>query len=180
MSGGAWERGETDDAAAPIRTRTGFGSDSHPFGPGDGLWLGGIEIAGAPQLHGHSDGDVALHAIAGALLGAAALGDLGQLHPADERTPRGSASAGFVRDAVARLHAAGWRPRAVDVTIRAGRPRLAAHLPAMREAIAALLNVDTAAVSVQGSSGNLAGEAGAGRIIEAQALATIERREVGA
>ena len=68
--------GRDDGAAQPGATRTGFGSDRHPFGPGDGLWLGGIEIAGAPRLHGHSDGDVALHAAAGALLGAAALGDL--------------------------------------------------------------------------------------------------------
>jgi 2-C-methyl-D-erythritol 2,4-cyclodiphosphate synthase len=184
VSGGAGEIGESGRVgevmggrAAPTGARAGLGSDVHPFGPGDGLWLGGVHIAGAPRLHGHSDGDVALHAIAGALLGAAALGDLGQLHPADDRTPRGSVSAGFVRDAVARLRDAGWRPRSVDVTIRAGRPRLAPHLPAMREAIAALLGVDVSAINVQGSSGNLAGDAGAGRVIEAQAIVTIEPRE---
>jgi 2-C-methyl-D-erythritol 2,4-cyclodiphosphate synthase len=177
MAGGAAESGRTGTAAAPMSTRTGFGTDTHPFGPADGLWLGGVAIPGAPRLHGHSDGDVVLHALAGALLGAAALGDLGRLHPADERTPRGAASATFVRDAVARLAAAGWLPRAADVTIRAGRPRLAAHLPAMRQSIAALLGIDASEVSVQGSSGNLAGDAGAGRTIEAQAVATIARRE---
>jgi 2-C-methyl-D-erythritol 2,4-cyclodiphosphate synthase len=165
-----------DDAAAqPAATRTGFGSDRHPFGPGDGLRLGGIEIAGAPRLHGHSDGDAALHAAAGALLGAAALGDLGELFPADERTPRGSASATLVRDVVHRLDAAGWRPDSLDLTIRGARPRLAAHLPAMRGAIAELLGVDTAAVSVKASSGNLSGDAGAGRVVEAEAIATIVR-----
>ena len=78
---------------AVVRTRTGIGHDSHPFGPGDARSaLGGVEIDGAPRLAGHSDGDVALHAIADALLGATGLGDLGRLFPADARTPRGIAS----------------------------------------------------------------------------------------
>jgi 2-C-methyl-D-erythritol 2,4-cyclodiphosphate synthase len=166
----------TDDAGAqPAGTRTGFGSDRHPFGPADGLWLGGVEIAGAPRLHGHSDGDVALHAVAGALLGAAALGDLGELYPADERTPRGSASSALVRDVTARLAAAGWVPASVDVTIRAARPRLAPHLPAMRDAVARLLGLGGAAVSVKASTGNMSGDAGAGRVIEAEAIATVAR-----
>jgi len=160
-------------AAQPGATRTGFASDRHPFGPGDGLWLGGVEIPGAPRLHGHSDGDVALHAAAGALLGAAALGDLGELYPADERTPRGSASTAFVRDVVDRLAAAGWRPASLDLTIRAARPRLAPHTPAMRDAVAALLGLDAARVSVKTSTGNLSGDAGAGRVVEAEAVATI-------
>jgi 2-C-methyl-D-erythritol 2,4-cyclodiphosphate synthase len=164
----------TDDAPAQSgAARTGFGSDRHPFGPGDGLWLGGIEIGGAPRLHGHSDGDAALHAVADALLGAAALGDLGQLYPADERTPRGSASSSFVRDVVERLARAGWRPATLDLTIRAARPRLAPHVPGMRDAIARLLGVEAAAVSVKASSGNLSGDAGGGRVIEAEAVATI-------
>ena len=169
-----------DDAdAQPGVTRTGFGSDRHPFGPGDGLWLGGVEIPGAPRLHGHSDGDAVLHAVAGALLGAAALGDLGELYPADERTPRGSASSGFVRDVVARLAAAGWRPTSLDVTIRAARPRLAPHTTAMRDATARLLGLDAGAVSVKASTGNLSGDAGGGRVIEAEAVATIARSAGG-
>jgi 2-C-methyl-D-erythritol 2,4-cyclodiphosphate synthase len=171
--------GVDDAAAQPGATRTGFGSDRHPFGPGDGLRLGGVEIGGAPRLHGHSDGDVALHAVAGALLGAAALGDLGELYPADERTPRGSSSAGFVREVVARLAAAGWAPASVDLTIRAARPRLGPSVPAMRDAIARLLGVETAAVSVKTSTGNLSGDAGAGRVVEAEAVATISRAARG-
>lgn len=162
--------GEASDGA-----RTGFGTDRHPFGPGDGLWLGGVQISGAPRLHGHSDGDAALHAIAGALLGAAALGDLGELYPADERTPRGAASAELVRDVVARLAGAGWRARSVDLTIRAARPRLAQHVPAMRQAVASLLDLDAGAVSVKASTGNLSGDAGAGRVIEAEAVAIVVR-----
>lgn len=155
--------------------RTGFGRDGHPFGPGDGLRLGGVEIAGAPRLHGHSDGDAALHAIAGALLGAAALGDLGSLHPADERTPRGIASADLVRNVRRRLADAGWRPVAIDLSIRAARPWLESYLPRMRAAIAALLELDASAVSVKASTGNLSGDVGAGRTIEAEAIATVAR-----
>jgi 2-C-methyl-D-erythritol 2,4-cyclodiphosphate synthase len=167
--------GEDDASAQPGATRTGFGTDRHAFGPGDGLRLGGIDIAGAPRLHGHSDGDAALHAVAGALLGAAALGDLGALYPADERTPQGVASARLLRDVVAQLGAAGWRPAAVDLTIRGARPRLAGHLPAMRDAVSGLLGVDAGAVSVKASTGNLSGDAGAGRVVEAEALVTIVR-----
>jgi 2-C-methyl-D-erythritol 2,4-cyclodiphosphate synthase len=164
---------------AGTATRTGFASDGHPFGPGDGLRLGGVEIAGAPRLHGHSDGDVALHAIAGALLGAVALGDLGGLHPADERTPRGIASADLLRSVVAGLAAEGWRPLAVDVSIRAGRPWLATHMPAMRAAIADLLGLGLDAVSLKASTGNLSGDVGAGRVIEADAIATVGPAEAG-
>lgn len=156
-------------------TRTGFGSDRHPFGPGDGLRLGGVEIAGAPRLHGHSDGDAALHAIAGALLGAIALGDLGGLHPADARTPRGIASTDLLASVRAALATEGWRPVAIDLSIRAGRPWLADHLPGMRTAIAALLSLDVSAVSVKASTGNLSGDVGAGRVIEAEAIATVTR-----
>lgn len=162
------------DTTVDAMTRTGFGTDVHPFGPGDGLWLGGVEIPGAPRLHGHSDGDAALHAIAGALLGAAALGDLGSNHP-PEATRRGIASGDLLRDVRARLSAAGWAPQTIDLTIGAGRPRLGAHLGAMRETIAALLGLGPDAVSVKASTGNLAGDVGGGRVIEAHAVATIGR-----
>ena len=154
--------------------RTGIGHDSHPFGPGTGLLLGGVEIASAPRLHGHSDGDVALHAVADALLGAAGLGDLGRLFPADTRTPAGVASGTLLLDVVRRLAEGGWRPWSVDLTITAGRPRLGERLDAMRSAIADLLDLDRAAVSVKASSGNLGGPEGAGRSISALAVATIE------
>lgn len=154
--------------------RTGIGHDSHPFGPAMPLALGGVEIAGAPRLHGHSDGDVALHAVADALLGAAGLGDLGRLFPADARTPVGIDSAVLVREVRRQLAAHGWRPAAVDLTITAGRPRLGAHLDAMRIAIAGLVDVEPAAVNVKASSGNLGGAEGAGRSISALAVATVE------
>lgn len=159
--------------AASRVLRVGSGHDSHPFGPGQGLRLGGVEIAGAARLHGHSDGDVALHAVADALLGAAGLGDLGRFHPADERTPVGADSRALLADVVSRVAASGWAPRSVDLTIIGARPRLGAGLDAMRDAIAALLGLDPGAVSVKASSGNLSGDAGAGRTVEAEAVAVV-------
>ena len=153
-----------EQALAPAVARTGFGHDSHPFGPGSPLRLGGVEIAGAPRLHGHSDGDVALHAVADALLGAAGLGDLGRLFPADARTPRGIASDVLLREVVTRLASAGLRPASVDLTIIGARPRLGARLDAMRDAIAALLGIEEGAVNVKASTGNLAGDEGAGSL----------------
>jgi 2-C-methyl-D-erythritol 4-phosphate cytidylyltransferase/2-C-methyl-D-erythritol 2,4-cyclodiphosphate synthase len=155
-------------------TRTGIGQDSHPFGPGTPLALGGVEVVGAPRLLGHSDGDVALHAAADALLGAAGLGDLGRLFPADARTPHGVASRELVEEVRRRVEAAGWRPSSVDLTIIAARPRLADHLDAMAAAIAGLLGLGQDAVSVKASTGNLDGAEGAGRSISALAIATIE------
>ena len=154
---------------------TGVSTDSHPFGPGDGLWLGGVEFPKAPRLHGHSDGDVALHAIGGAQLGAAGLGDLGAVYPADERTRRGIPSSELVAGIVSKLAAAGWRPATVDLTISAGRPTIGPTMPAMRERIAELLGLDPGAVNVQASTGNLSGDVGAGRVISASAVATVAR-----
>jgi 2-C-methyl-D-erythritol 4-phosphate cytidylyltransferase/2-C-methyl-D-erythritol 2,4-cyclodiphosphate synthase len=159
---------------AGVRTpRTGIGHDSHPFGPGMPLRLGGVEVPGAPALAGHSDGDVLLHAVADALLGAAGLGDLGRLFPADARTPRGIDSGLLLGEVRRRLEAAGWRASTLDATVVGARPRLGTHLDAMRDSIAALLGVDREAVNVKASSGNLDGPEGAGRSISAMVLASI-------
>lgn len=155
--------------------RVGIGLDGHPFGPGRPLRLGGVEIAAAPALLGHSDGDVVLHAVADALLGAAALGDLGRHHPADARTPRGVDSATLLASVVRTVGDAGWQPESMDLTIVAGRPRLGPHLEAMQRSIAGILGLDPWAVSVKASTGNLSGDAGAGRSIEARAIASLRR-----
>lgn len=165
--------GLSAEAGSTARVRIGIGGDSHPFGPGEPLALGGVTIAGGPRLHGHSDGDVALHALADALLGAAGLGDLGRLFPADASTPRGIASPVLLGEVVARLAAAGFAPSSADLTIVAARPRLAAHLDAMRDAIAAILRIAPDAVDVKASTGNLAGMEGAGRGISAQAAVVV-------
>ena len=154
--------------------RVGFGHDGHSFGPGEPLALAGVEVSGAPRLHGHSDGDVALHAVADALLGAAGLGDLGRIFPADARTPRGIAGAALVGDVVRRLRLAGVRPASLDVTILAARPRLGDRLDEMRSRIAALVELPIDRVNVKASTGNLEGMEGAGRGISARAVAIVE------
>ena len=162
-----------DRLSAGRPTRVGFGTDRHPFGPGEPLRLGGIEIDGMARLHGHSDGDVALHAIADALLGAAGLGDLGRQFPAGPETPAGLASSIMLGAVVDRVRAAGYRPASLDLTIVAGRPRLAGRLEAMSRAIAGATGLDPEQVSVKASTGNLEGWEGAGRGISASAVAVI-------
>jgi 2-C-methyl-D-erythritol 2,4-cyclodiphosphate synthase len=164
----------TAGRAAPHAPLVGIGRDQHPFGPGRPLAIGGMEIPAAPRLHGHSDGDVALHAVADALLGAGGLGDLGRLFPADERTRRGIASADMLRDVVARLARVQLRPVSVDLTIIGARPRLGHRLDDIRARVAALIQVAPTAVNVKASSGNLIGMEGAGRGISAQAIAVVE------
>ena len=163
--------GEATGSSSAI-VRVGFARDRHPFGPGGPLALGGIEIPG-PRLVGHSDGDVALHAIAGALLGAGGLADLGRLFPADDRTPRGTPSGRLVSEVVRRLAAAGYQPLGIDLTIEGARPRLGDQLDAMRNAIAELVALPRDAVSVKASTGNLGGDEGAGRSVAASAIATV-------
>jgi 2-C-methyl-D-erythritol 4-phosphate cytidylyltransferase / 2-C-methyl-D-erythritol 2,4-cyclodiphosphate synthase len=160
-------------AARTAAGRVGLGMDSHPFGPGEPLELGGITIDGAPRLAGHSDGDVALHAVADALLGAAGLGDLGRLFPADSRTPAGIDSKILLSAVCDNVRRAGWTIANLDLTIVAARPRLAAYLPAMEDAIAAVLDIDPATVNVKASTGNLGGPEGAGRTVSASAIASL-------
>lgn len=157
--------------------RMGLGRDSHPFGPGRGLALGGIRIAESPSLSGHSDGDVGLHALADALLGASALGDLGRMFPATDPATSGIDSGSLLRSVVDRLATAGYEARSVDLTIVCARPHLGeSRLAEMREAIAGLTGLAPERVSVKASSGNLSGDEGAGRVISAHAVATVLER----
>ena len=163
----------TDLPPSPARVRVGFGTDSHPFGPGMGLALGGLVVDGAPRLAGHSDGDVLLHAIADAILGAAGLGDLGRIFPAGPETPEGIASHHLLSEVVQGARSHGFSVETVDCTIVAARPRLASRLPAIGERIADLIGVDPSAVNVKASTGNLDGMEGAGRGISATAVVVV-------
>jgi 2-C-methyl-D-erythritol 4-phosphate cytidylyltransferase/2-C-methyl-D-erythritol 2,4-cyclodiphosphate synthase len=165
--------GRAESILGGLPLRIGLGVDTHPFGPGGPLALGGIEVPGAPRLYGHSDGDVVLHAVADALLGAARLGDLGRLHPADARTARGVDSRDLLADVVARVRAAGCDVAGIDVTIFAARPRLGDRLDAIRDRIAELAGLRPSEVNVKASTGNLSGDDGAGRSISAHAVATV-------
>jgi 2-C-methyl-D-erythritol 4-phosphate cytidylyltransferase/2-C-methyl-D-erythritol 2,4-cyclodiphosphate synthase len=161
-------------AGAGDGLRVTLGSDSHPFGVGDGLQLGGLRIEGAPRLHGHSDGDVVLHALCDALLAASGDGDLGRLFPAGERRTRGIDSRALVTEVMRRLAAAGLLVSALDITIVGARPRLGGQrLEAMAAMVAELVRIDRARVSVKAATANLAGDEGAGRAISASCLATL-------
>ena len=158
-------------------TRFGFGEDSHGFGPDDGLMLGGIEIADAPRLYGHSDGDVVLHALSTALISACGQGDLGRLYPASDASTTGISSVVMLETAVRQAADAGWSVERAQVSIVGARPRVGGQrLDAMRHVIAATLGTAPEAVSVVASTGNLAGPEGAGRVISARAFVTVHRR----
>ena len=158
-------------AADPSAVRIGYGDDVHPFGPGEPLMLGGIVFVGAPRLHGHSDGDVLLHAVCDALLGAAGLGDLGRVFPAGPSTPARIASTELLVECLRRVRAAGLRPSSLDCTIIAARPKLGARLPEMAAVIATLLALPVGRVNVKASTGNLANSEGSGRGISARVVA---------
>ena len=164
-------RGDLAPAAPAIRV--GLGDDSHLFGPGGPLVLGGLPIEGAPRLHGHSDGDVVLHAVCDALLGATGLGDLGRLFPAGPATPAGIASRDLLAACVERVRAAGYAPVSIDLTVIGARPRLAGRLDDMAASIAGLVGLPAGSVNVKASTGNLAGFEGAGRGITARAVAVV-------
>jgi 2-C-methyl-D-erythritol 2,4-cyclodiphosphate synthase len=151
-------------------TRVGQGFDAHRLAPGRPLRLGGVEIPFERGLVGHSDGDVLLHAVARALLGALGAGDLGELFPSSDARWRGAASAVFVEEAMARARRAGLAVGNLDATVIAEAPRLAPHRAAMRDSVAALLGVGREAVSVQITSTDGLGAIGRGEGIAAQAV----------
>jgi 2-C-methyl-D-erythritol 4-phosphate cytidylyltransferase/2-C-methyl-D-erythritol 2,4-cyclodiphosphate synthase len=157
--------------------RVALGFDSHPFGPYDGLRLGGILVPAAPRLHGHSDGDVLLHALCDALLAAGGLGDLGRLFPSGDRATRGIDSRDLVSQVMARVAAADLAVESVDATVTGARPRLGAQrLDAMAASIAALTGAAPERVSVKAATGNLSGDDGAGRTLSATCIVSLVPR----
>lgn len=129
--------------------RVGFGHDIHRTQTGRRLVLGGVEIPCEFGLAGHSDADVVLHALCDALLGAAGLGDIGELFPDSDGAYKDADSRIFVRDVLGRVRSAGFAPHNVDITIHAQRPRLAPYKAAMRTTLAELLALPPDAVNVK-------------------------------
>lgn len=142
--------------------RIGHGYDAHRLTPGRKLILGGVEIPFSLGLEGHSDADVLLHALSDALLGAAALGDIGHLFPDSDPATEGIDSRVILREAVRRIREAGYGVENCDVTMIAQKPKLAPYLPAMRENIAADLEIDPGAVSVKATTEEHMGFTGSG------------------
>lgn len=150
--------------------RIGHGYDLHALATGRRLVLGGVEIAHDRGPIAHSDGDVLLHALADALLGAAALGDIGQHFPDNDPAYAGADSRALLRRVVALVRAAGYDVANVDVTVLAQRPKLAPHRDAMRANIAADLGLDVACVSVKATTTEGLGPVGRQEAIAAHAV----------
>ena len=154
--------------------RIGQGYDVHRLVEGRKLILGGVEIEYDKGLLGHSDADVLVHAIMDALLGAAALGDIGKLFPDSDPAYEGADSLALLREVGKRLRAEGFEIGNLDSTVIAQAPKLAPHIQRMRANIAAALDVDVARVSVKATTEERLGFSGSGQGIAAQAVALIE------
>jgi 2-C-methyl-D-erythritol 2,4-cyclodiphosphate synthase len=129
--------------------RIGYGWDSHEFKRGLALRIGGVKLPHAKGLAGHSDGDVLLHALTDALLGAVAAGDIGQLFPPGDKRWKGADSALFLKTALARVRRAGYRVANVDSTLILAAPKIGPHAGKIQRQVARLLGVDAGAVGIK-------------------------------
>ncbi len=150
--------------------RIGEGWDVHALVPGRKLVIGGVEIPHSAGLLGHSDADVLLHAITDALLGAAALGDIGTHFPDTDARFKGADSAALLAEAARRVRAQGFAIGNIDSTVIAQAPRLAPHIAAMRSRIAGALGLDLGQVNVKAKTAEKLGPVGQGLAIEARAI----------
>ena len=155
--------------------RVGSGHDTHRLAEGRLLILGGVTIPSTRGLIGHSDADVVLHAVTDALLGAAGLGDIGELYPDTDAKWKGADSRHFLTETLARLNPAGWHVVNLDVTIFAQEPRLGPVKSAIRESLAKLLGVAVDTVNVKAKTGEKVGHIGRGEAIGCHAVVLIER-----
>ena len=155
--------------------RIGQGLDVHAFAEGDHVMLGAVRIPHSQGLVAHSDGDVALHALCDAFLGAVALGDIGQHFPPGDEQWRDADSSMLLASVNEMLRQDGWRVINLDITIACEQPRIAPHVRAMRETIASVLKMDIDAVSVKATTTEKLGFCGRGEGIAALAVALVAR-----
>lgn len=154
--------------------RIGHGYDVHRLVEGRRLVLGGVEIPFEKGLLGHSDADVLTHAVMDALLGAAALGDIGNLFPDNDPAYEGADSLGLLRQVMGVLGENGYAVGNIDATVLAQRPKLAPYIPAMRERLAVAMGIAPGQVSVKATTEEGLGFTGAGEGIAAHAVALLE------
>lgn len=150
--------------------RIGQGIDVHAFGPGDHLMLGGVHVPHDRGVEAHSDGDVVLHALCDAMLGALALGDIGKHFPPSDPQWKGADSRSFLRHCNALIGEKGWKVGNADITVICERPKVGPHADAMRLLIAADLGIVADAVSVKATTSEKLGFTGRGEGIAAQAV----------
>jgi 2-C-methyl-D-erythritol 2,4-cyclodiphosphate synthase len=157
-----------------MTTRVGIGFDSHVFDDARPLLLGGVHIEGAPGLKGHSDGDAVAHAVIDALLGAAALGDIGRLFPDTDERWRDADSMLLLAEVVRQVGAAGFAVGNVDATVITERPKLAPHIDRIRARLAEVLGIAVEAVSVKAKTNEGMDDVGAGRGMQVMAVAALQ------
>lgn len=150
--------------------RIGHGIDVHRFGPGDHVTLGGVKIPHDQGLVAHSDGDVALHALCDAILGALALGDIGKHFPDTDANYSGADSRGLLRHVIKLMQAQGYTLGNADITVLAERPKLAPHIELMMQRIAEDAGVDAGQISVKATTTEKLGFVGRREGIEAHAV----------
>jgi 2-C-methyl-D-erythritol 2,4-cyclodiphosphate synthase len=166
---------DSGESGAMMEFRVGQGYDVHALVPGRKLILGGVTIPHAMGLLGHSDADALLHAITDAILGAAGLGDIGRMFPDSDERWKGADSRVLLRGAVEAVHTAGWRVGNIDCTVIAQMPRIAPHVAAMRDNIAADLGIAPDCVNVKGKTAERLGFAGRSEGIAAEVVALLLR-----
>ena len=158
-----------------MNARIGQGFDVHAFGPGDHVMLGGVRIAHTHGVVAHSDGDVLLHTLCDAMLGALALGDIGQHFPPSDPRWKDADSRSFVRHCATLLRERGWQVGNCDLTVICEAPKVGPHAPAMRACIAEDLGIDVEAISVKATTSERLGFTGRGEGIAAQAVCLLRR-----
>ena len=159
--------------------RVGIGHDTHRLVEGRRLVLGGVSIDHPLGLFGHSDADVVCHAVADALLGAAGLGDIGELFPDTDPHWRGLDSTRLLAEVVDRIEQTGWRAVNCDVIIHAQEPKLGAHKPSIRANLSRLLRVELSCVNVKAKTGEHVGPIGRGEAISCHAVVLLESSTKG-
>lgn len=182
-SGGGQKLGELQDQYEPrsqgphCRLRIGQGWDSHRLVPGRPLMLGGFAVPSEKGEEGHSDGDVLLHALTDAILGAGALGDIGRHFPPSDARWRDADSSIFLVGAISLLETAGWKPVNIDATILLEKPRLAPYIDEIRQKIADLAGMDVSSISVKAKTREGLDAVGRGEAVEAMAVVLAEMSE---
>ena len=159
-----------------IAVRIGLGHDTHRVGSGGNMLLGGVQIDCGHHLIGHSDADVLLHAITDALLGASALGDIGELFPDTDAENKNRCSQEMLRIADQRIKAAGWKINNLDCVILATIPKISPHREAIINNIAQLLEINSTQVFVKGKTGEQVGPVGRGEAVVAQCVVLLQQQ----
>ena len=157
--------------------RVGLGTDLHRLVEGRKLMLGGVHIPFEKGEHGHSDGDVLLHAITDSLLGASGLSDIGELFPPSDEKWKNADSKKLLASAYELVKGQGWSIENIDCVIKLEKPKFLPYRQAVRESIAGILEIEPSQVFVKAKTGEKLGDVGAGESIEAEAVCLLSRKD---